>query len=141
MEAMKQPSINMVVKSDIFRLNTYADAKYGAFAWVQGQHSATADNNTISYQFTLYYVDRLKADKSNQTEVQSVGIDTLDNIIKNLDEKGLWVNSYTFQPFNQKFMDECAGVFARVTFNAPSGACAEDFADYNDDFNDDFLII
>ena len=33
-----QPAVNMIVRNDIFRLNTYADARYGVFAWTQGQH-------------------------------------------------------------------------------------------------------
>ena len=64
--ASHQPSINMVVENDIFRLNNKADAKYGVFAFVQGQHSTSIDSNVITYAFTLFYVDRLKNDRSNQ---------------------------------------------------------------------------
>ena len=70
--ASHQPSINMVVENDIFRLNNKADAKYGVFAFVQGQHSTSIDSSVITYTFTLFYVDRLKNDRSNQIEIQSV---------------------------------------------------------------------
>lgn len=127
--ASRQPSINMVVENDLFRLNSRADARYGVFAFVQGQHSASVDSSAISYQFTLFYVDRLTNDRSNQIEIQSVGIETLDNIIRQLDELGIYSDSsYTFQVFNQRFLDECAGVFCNVTFEVPVGTlCAEDF--------------
>lgn len=140
--ASHQPSIHMVVENDIFRLNNKADAKYGVFAFVQGQHSTSIDSSVITYTFTLFYVDRLKNDRSNQIEIQSVGIQTLDNIIRQLDELGIYSEtSYSFQVFNQRFTDDCAGVFCNVNLSVPVGSlCPEDFADFNNDFNDDFII-
>ena len=140
--ASNQPAINMIVENDIFRLNNKADAKYGVFAFVQREHSSSIDSNVIDYSFTLFYVDRLKNDRSNQIEIQSVGIQTLDNIIRQLDDLGIFADTqYTFQVFNQRFLDECAGVFCNVTLSVPVGSlCAESFADFNNDFNDDFMI-
>ena len=140
--ASKQPSIKMVVQNDVFRLNNKADARYGVFAFTQGQHTTSVDSNLITYAFTLFYVDRLKNNRSNQMEIQSVGIQTLDNIIRSLDEMGISAeNYYSFQVFNQKFVDECAGVFCNVNLSVPVGSvCPEYFADFNDDFNEDFLI-
>ena len=140
--ASHQPSIHMVVENDIFRLNNKADAKYGVFAFVQGQHTTSIDSSVISYTFTLFYVDRLKNDRSNQIEIQSVGIQTLDNIIRAMDDVGIFVEtSYSFQVFNQRFTDECAGVFCNVSLSVPVGsACPESFADFSNDFNNDFMI-
>ena len=140
--ASHQPSVNMIVEKDIFRLNAKSDARYGVFGWTQGTHTTGADSDTINYQFTFFYVDRLTADKSNQIEVQSVGIETLDNIIRELDAIGFYINSdYTLQTFNQRFLDECAGVFCNVTISVPvASKCPEIFADYNEDFNEDFWI-
>ena len=140
--ASRQPSVNMIVENDVFRLNAKADARYGVFAWLQGQHSTSIDSNTLSLQFTFFYVDRLTEDKSNQLEIQSVGIQTLDNILRKLDDLGMWVsNNYTFQTFNQRFLDECAGVFTNVTIDIPiSSVCPESFADFGQDFNEDFMI-
>lgn len=140
--ASHQPSIKMVVENDIFRLNAKADARYGVFAFVQREHSTSIDSNLFNFAFTLFYVDRLKNDRSNQIEIQSVGIQTLDNIIRQLDEIGIYTEtSYSFQVFNQRFTDECAGVFCNVTLSVPVGlVCPESFADYDFDYNHDFLI-
>lgn len=140
--ASHQPSIKMIVENDVFRLNNKADARYGVFAFVQGQHSSSVNSSVISYSFTFFYVDRLKNDRSNQIEIQSVGVQTLDNIIRALDELGIYSETeYTFQVFNQRFLDECAGVFCNVTLSIPVGSlCPESFADNDDDFNDDFMI-
>lgn len=134
--ASQQPSVNMIVQNDIFRLNSKSDAKYGVFGWTQGQHSTSAESSMFTYSFTFFYVDRLKHDLSNQIEVQSVGVQTLDNILRKLDDLGVYVNStYTFQTFNQRFLDECAGVFCNVTLQAPvMSMCPESFADFNKDF-------
>lgn len=127
-----QPAVHMIVRNDIFRLNAVPDAKYGVFGWLQNQHTASVDSSTIAYSFTFFYVDRLTADKGNQMEIQSVGIQTLDNIIRQLDEQGVWSErEYTFTTFNQRFMDECAGVFCNVTLDVPvTSACLEEFDYY-----------
>ena len=117
--AASQPSVGMIVKNDIFRLNAAPDAKYGVFAWTQGQHRAAADDGLISYTFTLFYADRMTEDKSNETEIQSVGVQTLTNILRALADHGVSVGDYSFRTFNQRFLDECAGVFTTVTIGVP----------------------
>lgn len=125
--AAQQPTVAMIVENDIFRLNSYADARYGVFAWVQGRHrvdSLTPD--FIRYSFTLYYVDRLRNDIANQVEVQSTGIETLQNVLRMLRDESIEPETYEFQAFNQRFADECAGVFCSVTFLVDAGSeCAD----------------
>lgn len=140
--AVRQPSINLVVRNDVFRINEKPDARYAIFAWTQGQHNTSVDSDYINYTFTFFYVDRLKSDHSNEMEIQSVGIQTLNNIIRALEEYNVFSDVlYTFTTFNQRFVDECAGVFVNVTLSAPTdGACPDFFADFNDDFNEDYFI-
>ena len=138
--AKEQPSINMIVQQDVFRINSAPSLKYGVFAWTQGQHSGSI-NGMQAYSFSLFYVDRLLEDLSNQIEIQSVGCETLGNILRALDEYDVEVGNYTMQTFNQRFTDECAGVFCNVTLSVlPTMGCAEAYDDYNNDLNDDFLI-
>lgn len=137
-----QPSVNMVVRNDIFRLNAIPEARYGVFAWLQQQHTTSIDSNLITYSFTFFYVDRLTENKSNQIEIQSVGIQTLDNIIRQLDDLGICSDqSYSFQVFLERFVDECAGVFCNVSLSIPVGSvCPDEFADFIDDQSEEFLI-
>ena len=136
------PSIQSIVRNDIFRLNSLPDAKYAVFGWTQGQHSASVESSLITYNFTLFYIDRLTESQRNQIEIQSVGIQVLDNIIRALYDQGINAEmAYTFQTFNQRFLDECAGVYTQVALSVPvGGLCADYFADFNDDFNEDFSI-
>lgn len=126
--AKAQPSIQMIVENDVYKLNACADARYGVFAFTQEAHTSTADSDFIAYNFVLYYIDRLTDDERNEVEVQSTGIITLDNILKTLSEEGVVVGDYTIQPFRQQFTDMCAGVYARVTISAiRDSVCAEEF--------------
>lgn len=95
----------------------------------RNSHRASTSENRITYSFTFFYVDRLTENAGNQMEIQSVGIQTLDNIIRTLDDLLLPVEEgYTFQVFNQRFMDECAGVFSNVNIVVPvTEVCPEDF--------------
>ena len=139
--ASRQPSIRMIIENDVFKINEKADARYGIFAWTQGQHSTRVDSNSVDYSFTFFYVDRLKSDNSNQIEIQSVGTETLNNILRTLDDMGIDIDqTFTFQVFNQRFTDLCAGVYVNVILSVPIGAtCPEYFTDFSaDDFNDDF---
>lgn len=140
--ASEQPAVNMIVRNDIFRLNEAPDARYGVFAWLQGQHTGAVDESLVRYSFTFFYADRLTADLGNQVEVQSTGVEVLTNILRVLDQRGLSVaDRYSFRTFNERFHDECAGVFCDVTLEVPAGSlCPEGFGDFSDDFNDDFMI-
>jgi hypothetical protein len=128
--AKAQPSVRMVVPNDIFRLNATPSAQYGVFGWTQGQHEASLDSTLIRFRFTFFYVDRLTEDKGNEVEVQSTGVQTLDTVIRTLADMGIVADDYTFQTFNQRFLDECAGVFCSVRLTVPIGwTCPDEFDD------------
>lgn len=124
--ALAQPAVKSVVPNDVFRLNTIEDAKYGVFAWTQGNHTISLEGETISYSFTLFYVDRLLNDRSNETEIQSVGIEVLHNILLKLSLE-MGVSDESFTTFNQRFTDECAGVFCNVSLEVGADFCEEDY--------------
>lgn len=129
--AAAQPAVKMIVHGDVFRLNECPSAKYGVFAWTQGEHSANVNSGVMSLRFTLFYVDRLTMPEvssspynwDNVAFVQSEAIQVLDNIIRsiaNRDDLNVTVDSdYTFTTFTQRFEDECAGAFASVRFLVP----------------------
>lgn len=140
--AASQPSVNMIVRNDVFRINEAPDRRYGIFAWTQQQHTGGINTDLMTYRFVFFYVDRLTEDAGNQEEVQSVGIQTIDNILRKLDDLGIYAGEWLFRTFNQRFVDECAGVWCEVSFQVPvSDICPEAFGDYlKSDFNSDFLI-
>lgn len=114
--ACAEPAVNMLVRADVYKLNAEPSAAYGAFCWTQRQHSETTDGQQL-WSFVLFFVDRLESDRSNETEVQSVGCAALSNIIRNVIADGsVDADSWQLDIFNQRFADECAGAYATVTF-------------------------
>lgn len=133
--AIDQPSVKTIVENDVFKLNDHPEAKYGVFAFVQGQHGGSVDSDLFTYRFSFFYVDRLRHDKKNQIEIQSVGIETINNIMQRLSDFGIESGSYTLQPFNQRFTDECAGVFCTVDLETIRGSfCSEEYESNRKDF-------
>ena len=121
--ALTQPTIKMVVDNDVFRLNAIPDAKYGVFAYVQGNHRTGEDEDV--FRFTFFYVDRLVEDGSNEVEVQSVGKSTLDNIMRTLEDE-MGVDEWEITTFNQRFNDMCAGAFCTAVLSVPSDYTCEE---------------
>lgn len=127
--AKAQPGVAMVVPNDVFRLNAIPDARYGVFAWTQGQHREDLEAGTLTVALTLFYVDRLTADKGNELEVQSVGVALLGNVVKAAQEAGIYVADLVrYNTFNQRFLDECAGVYCTVDLEVSlDWTCPDDF--------------
>lgn len=113
--AIAQPEVSTIVDNDIFLLNEMADVKYGVFAYTQGEHTTSAERDSITYNFTFFFVGLLTDDRENMNELQSKAIEVLDNILYTLyDEGDLTIGNYAFQPFNRRFMDDCAGCWVDV---------------------------
>lgn len=85
--------------------------------------SPTGDNlvreNTTRYSLTIYYVDRLLDDSSNETNVGSVAVETLKNIYRQVQMID-WVEAVETDPrirlFQEpeRFNDRCAGAYMQV---------------------------
>lgn len=128
--AEKVPNINYVGQGDIYSLNTLPNIDYGVFFITQSQHQQQED--TIRYNLTLFYVDRLKADGSNKLQIQSNGITALGNIInvfslKNDDVEIQYDIQYT--TFLQRFADECSGVYCNLSIVTDNnmGVCGYEY--------------
>ena len=113
--ARKQDSVHTIVDNDIYRLNELADVRYGAFAYTQNIHTSSIDRDYIAYDLTLFYVDLVREDLSNQIEVQSTAIEVLESILQDLYATGVVIDGdYSFQPFYERFTDFCTGCFVQV---------------------------
>lgn len=111
--AEKQPNINNIIRTgDVFDLNTdNAEQLFSAFCLTQRPHNF--DNNFVTYNFTIYYVDRLTTDKSNKLTVQTTGCEILMNIMNYLNDnfQDILSNIGQLTTFTQKFAEETAGAF------------------------------
>lgn len=127
--ALSQPDINGIVKSgNIYDLNEDRNAKYSVFCVTQGTHSYDFINGFNSFNFILYYVDRLQSDGDNKVEIQSTAIETLKNIIRVFSkENDVDIASASFEVFTQSFSSLCAGAYATISIEVDDDNCLEVF--------------
>ena len=131
--SLQQPNIRTAFEGSIYdNLNGNNEIKYGVFGITQGNH--TQDDNFAYYNFNLFYVDRLTDDESNRVQIQSIGQQSLSNIITlfcdNYDAE--FTQTITYYPFTQRFKDECAGGYITVTFQVEKEIYCSDGEYYDD---------
>ena len=119
--AKGQHNIMYTGEGDLYRdLNAQASVKYDIFYITQNQHST--ENDFDRYSFNLFYISRLSdVDGENALQIQSIGKEVLNNIIKTFceDYDAEVLGTIYWQPFTQRFADETAGVYATVTLEVP----------------------
>lgn len=127
--AVSQPDINDIVKSgNIYDLNSEREAKYSVFCATQGTHSYDFTNGYNTFNFILYYVDRLQSDGDNKIEVQSTAIETLKNIIRTFSNKyDVDITTASFEVFTESFSSLCAGAYATISIEVDDENCLEEF--------------
>lgn len=127
--ALSQPDVNDYVKSgNIYDLNSDRVANYSVFCCTQGTHSYNFDNGLNTFNFILYYVDRLQSDGDNKIEVQSTAIETLKNIIRTFSkENDVEISNASFEVFTESFSVLAAGAYTSVSIVVDDENCIEEF--------------
>ena len=119
--AQSQPNVNGIVETgDIFDLNKDEfQQKYAAFCVTQNTHSVGEEFTT--FNFTLFYVDRLTLDKSNKIEIQSTAVEFFANLIRTIKQNDgfNWTNG-DVTTFTEKFSAECAGAYMSCSITTPN---------------------
>lgn len=124
--ALTQPNIRTAKDGSITDImNNNPEIEYGVFVVTQNTHRST--ENTDEYGLTLFYVDRLVDDlESNRLSIQSIGKEQLENIVKLFCELyEVDMPDVQYVPFTQRFVDECAGVYAQMSLVLYGGLCPD----------------
>lgn len=122
--AKKQPNINYTGEGDIYILNSLPNIDYSVFYITQNNHTQRED--TVNYNLTLFYIDRVNSNGNNVLQIQSTGMLALNNIINNFNNLyDVEVGDIDYTTFVHRFQDDCAGVYANVTITADAelGVC------------------
>lgn len=125
--AQNHPLINSSYVGSIYDLNSNTNTKYAVFA--VENIDVTKQSNSLIYNCYLYVVDRVMNDESNTTAVQTMAVNTLQEIINYIEgySQSLAVSgSYIITPIRQKFSDECAGAYVQLRLVSQNdiGECA-----------------
>lgn len=116
--AAQEPSVRSVSDGDIYdALNAAVDIKYGVFHITQDTHTTNGDLD--QWGLNLFYIDRLLDNGENRLSIQSAGITILENVLKRFaDAFGAeYLNNIVYTPFTQRFKDNCAGVFCKISIS------------------------
>ena len=119
-----QPNVNFVTQGDIYQLNHNQDVDYPAFVVTQGTHTGY-DYDEEQFTLTLFAVDRLVSDKSNEIDVQSWANSVLLSVIKNIGDFyiGTVQSGFKIQTFTEKFDSLCAGAYVTLAINVDINDC------------------
>ena len=119
-----QPNVNFVSQGDIYQLNHNQDVDYPAFVVTQGTHTGS-DYDEEQFTLTLFAVDRLVSDKSNEIDVQSWANSVLLSVIKNIGDFyiGTVQSGFKIQTFTEKFDSLCAGAYVTLAINVDINDC------------------
>ena len=109
-------------------MNTNPSVKYDVVHFSQTTHQS--DEETDFYGLNIFYVSRLEDSlENNRLQIQSIGKEVLDNIIRTFCEN--WNIDFpviTYTPFTQKFNDLCAGCYCNLRLEIPKEIiCADDY--------------
>lgn len=124
--AKQQPNINHTGTGDIYSISSIPNLDYSVFFVTQQNHSVNED--TVTYNLVLYYIDRQMNDGSNVLQIQSQGMLVLNNIVNIFNQMNPDITidgDISFTTFTHRFTDNCAGVFANVTITTDNeiGLC------------------
>ena len=127
--ALTQPNIKSATDGSIYEvMNTNPSVKYDVVHFSQTTHQS--DEETDYYGLNIFYVSRLEDSlENNRLQIQSIGKEVLDNIIRTFCEN--WNIDFpviTYTPFTQKFNDLCAGCYCNLRLEIPKEIiCADDY--------------
>lgn len=110
----------------IYELNAETIKDY-PFIFVSPTDDIEVGQSTITYGFTIFYCDRLLADATNDTQIYSVGVSTLKNFLRQVQDLSYVVNvsDYNVRIFSEthKMADYLNGAYARVRITVLEADC------------------
>lgn len=115
-------SIKTILHSDVYQLNNLPDLDYSVLCIEQDEHTELDDVWRLRLRLT--YVDLLpesnpEDNNSSLIQIQDDGLMKISNILKGIPEDWL-IESKAYRVFNQRFNDDCAGVYCWITLDVPN---------------------
>lgn len=119
------PNTGDVYDGSIFQLNEQQNINYPAFVITNRQHLLDRDNETLTYNFAIFAVDRLTSDKENKLDVQSWAIQSLQYIAEKIEDVPALVQLGTIDCFEDRFDSLTAGAYLNLQFNVNAVDCGD----------------
>lgn len=128
--ALTIPNVQEFNEGDIYQLNQSPTRRYKSIVLSQQTHTEDLDNNTITYGFNIFEVDRLEVGGQNKLQIQSTALSDLHTLFKKLaDEDVLNIDQIQYNTFEHRFNDMTSGAYASVQITTNVNDCS----DYEED--------
>lgn len=122
------PNINSFYIGDVYEINSDPSVRYSTVVMTNQESTFSVANEQYTYNFVLFYIDRLTDDEKNRLDIQSHAIDALSNILEVLGNSyNCIIDNYSFEVFQERFADLCSGAFARISVVVDEMDCVESF--------------
>lgn len=123
------PSVQHVQNGDVYDImNGSGSMRYPCIVISQDNH--TEDERMYHFSFTIFYIDRLLDNlESNMVEIQSIGQEVISNILRQFCNYADvdFPSNVRYTPFEQKFVDLTAGMYAQFTLSVFRDNVCPDF--------------
>ena len=127
-------TVHSVFKGDVYTNWNSSEVKYGSIN-IGLEQVQTEGTDMMAYSFVLYYADRLLQDNTNEYQIYDDALTNLQSIVNTLNmiEDVFIEDEIIYKPFNQKFMDNLAGMYCTVRIKVPSELAACGIDDFDED--------
>lgn len=111
-----EPTINFVKEGDIYKILNNGDVSYPCCVLTQQQHTYDNLEGQITYNFNVFFVDRLLEDESNKLQGQSWATSCITNLCRRLEEAGVGIiDTVNINVFSESFEALCCGAYATLS--------------------------
>lgn len=121
-----QPNCGNVFFGDVYQLNKMENVQYPAYCITQQTHTLQYTNDFLRCRFYLFYIDRTNDSGSDELDVQSTAMETLQNILNAImDSNDVDVNDAytTINTFKERFNDIASGAYVDFEVLIPISDC------------------
>ena len=117
--------VNSAFIGDVYEVNSRQDVEYPICVLTEGTHVGNTEEDTEIYNISLFLIDRLTEDESNELDIKSWANEGVKDIINRIEETNVGIvhNGWQINTFTQRFESLCAGAYATIQIETSGNEC------------------
>ena len=117
--------VNSAFIGDVYEVNSSQDVEYPICVLTEGTHVGNTEEDTEVYNISLFLIDRLTEDESNELDIKSWANEGIKDIINRIEETNVGIvhNGWQINTFTQRFESLCAGAYATIQIETSGNEC------------------
>ena len=117
--------VNSAFIGDVYEVNSRQDVEYPICVLTEGTHVGNTEEDTEIYNISLFLIDRLTEDESNELDIKSWANEGVKDIINRIEDTNVGIvhNGWQINTFTQRFESLCAGAYATIQIETSGNEC------------------